>query len=69
MPDDDKIVLLVRTTLLTLNDALRTGNYTVLRDRGAPAFRDANSAARLGQIFASLATSGVDLSVVSVMPP
>jgi len=69
MPDDDKIVLLVRTTLLTLNDALRTGNYTVLRDRGAPGFRDANSAARLGQIFSQLAASGLDLSVVSVMPP
>jgi hypothetical protein len=51
MPNADKIVLLVRTTLLTLNDALQNGNYTVLRDRGAPAFRDANSAARLGQIF------------------
>jgi hypothetical protein len=69
MPDAEKIVLLVRTTLLTLNDALRTGNYTVLRDKGAPGFRDANSAARLGQIFASLAATGVDLSVVSVMTP
>jgi hypothetical protein len=69
MPDAEKIVLLVRTTLLTLNDALRTGNYTVLRDKGAPSFRDANSAARLGQIFSSLAASGVDLSVVSIMTP
>jgi hypothetical protein len=69
MPDAEKIVLLVRTTLLTLNDALRTGNYTVLRDKGAPSFRDANSAARLGQIFSSLAASGLDLSVVSVMTP
>jgi len=69
MPDADKIVLLVRTTLLTLNDALRTGNYTVLRDKGAPGFRDANSAARLGQIFSGLAASGLDLSVVSVMTP
>jgi hypothetical protein len=69
MPDAEKIVLLVRTTLLTLNDALRTGNYTVLRDKGAPRFRDANSAARLGQIFSSLAASGLDLSLVSVMTP
>ncbi len=69
MPDAEKIVLLVRTTLLTLNDALRTGNYTVLRDKGAPGFRDANSAARLGQIFSSLAASGLDLSVVAVMTP
>jgi len=69
MPEAEKIVLLVRTTLLTLNDALRTGNYTVLRDKGAPGFRDANSAARLGQIFSSLASSGLDLSLVSVMTP
>jgi hypothetical protein len=69
MPDAEKIVLLVRTTLLTLNDALRTGNYTVLRDKGAPSFRDANSAARLGEIFSSLAASGLDLSVVSVVTP
>jgi hypothetical protein len=69
MPDAEKIVLLVRATLLTLNDALRTGNYTVLRDKGAPGFRDANSAARLGQIFSSLAASGLDLSVVAVMTP
>jgi hypothetical protein len=69
MPDAEKIVLLVRTTLLTLSDALHTGNYTVFRDKAAPGFRDANSAARLGQIFASLAASGVDLSVVSVLTP
>jgi hypothetical protein len=37
MPDAEKIVLLVRTTLITLNDALQTGNFTVLRDIGAPA--------------------------------
>jgi len=64
MPDDDKILLLVRITLLTFNDALQTGKYTVLRDKGAPSFRDANSAVRLGQIFSGLASSGPDLSVV-----
>ena len=37
MPDAEKIVLLLRTSILTLNDALQTGNFTVLRDMGAPA--------------------------------
>lgn len=69
MPDAEKIVLLLRNTLITLNDALQTGNFTVLRDRGAPGFRDANSAARLGQAFSDLASRGVDLSVVSVVSP
>ena len=68
-PDAEKIVLLLRNTLITLNDALQTGNFTVLRDRGAPGFRDANSAARLAQAFSDLASRGVDLSVVSVIAP
>jgi hypothetical protein len=69
MPDADKILLLVRSTLLTLNDALQTGNFTVLRDMGAPGFREANSAGRLAQIFAPLASQGVDLSAVSIIAP
>ena len=40
MPDAEKIVLLLRTTLITLNDAMQTGNFTVLRDMGAPGFRE-----------------------------
>jgi hypothetical protein len=69
MPDAEKIVLLLRTTLNTLNDALQTGNFTVLRDMGAPGFRDANSAAKLSQSFSSLASKGIDLSAVSVIAP
>lgn len=69
MPDAERIVVLIRTTLLTLNDALRTGNFTVLRDVAAPAFRDANSAARLGAVFGNLAQRGIDLSAVAILAP
>jgi hypothetical protein len=69
MPDAEKIVLLLRTTLVTLNDAIQTGNFTVLRDVGAPSFSDANSAARLSQSFLDLASKGVDLSAVTVIAP
>lgn len=69
MPDADKLVLLLRGTLLTLNDALQTGNFTVLRDLSAPSFRDANSAARLGAIFSNLAQRGIDLSAVAILAP
>lgn len=69
MPEADKIVLLIRSTLGTLNDALQTGNFTVLRDMGAPAFRDANTAARLAQIFAPLVSQGVDLAAVTILAP
>ena len=69
MPDAEKIVLLLRNTLITLNDAIQTGNFTVLRDMGAPGFRDANSAARLSQAFSNIASQGIDLSAVSIIAP
>ncbi len=69
MPDAEKIVILVRTAVLTLNDAIQTGNFTVLRDVAAPGFRDANTAARLSQVFSSLAQQGFDLSDVATMAP
>jgi hypothetical protein len=69
MPDAEKIVLLLRTTLVTLNDAMQTGNFTVLRDVGAPSFSEANSAARLSQSFSDLASKGIALSAVTVIAP
>jgi hypothetical protein len=69
MPDAEEIVLLLRTTLLTLNDAIETGNFTVLRDKGAPGFRDANTPARLSLAFSDLASKHVDLSPVSILSP
>lgn len=69
MPEAETIVLLLRTTLLTLNDALQTGNFTVLRDVAAPGFRDVNSAARLSGIFGNLMRQGADLAPVAILTP
>jgi hypothetical protein len=69
LPDANKIVLLIRTAILTLNDAVQTGNFTVLRDKAAPAFQARNTAAQLGAIFQNLAGQGVDLSAVSIITP
>jgi hypothetical protein len=69
MPKAEQIVLLVRNTFITLNNALQTGNFTVLRDAAAPGFRNANSAASLARAFTDLASRNIDLSVVSVMTP
>jgi hypothetical protein len=69
LPSAEQVVVLIRSTLLTLNDALHTGNFTVLRDRGAPSFQAANTAARLSQIFKSLGRQGVDLSIVAAKAP
>ncbi len=67
MPQGETILLLIRTGLLTLNDALQTGNFTVLREMGAPGFAQANSAEKLKAVFANL--NGMDLSSVATMAP
>ena len=62
------MLMLVRSSLLALDHANKTGNYTVLRDIGAPGFQT-NTAARLAEIFAKLRNDKVDLSGVAVIDP
>jgi hypothetical protein len=66
--DRNGVLILIRTTLLALDQGNKTGNYTVLRDIGAPGFQ-ANTAARLAEIFAKLRNDKLDLSGVAVIEP
>lgn len=66
--DRNGTLILIRTTLLALDHANKTGNYTVMRDLGSPGF-GANSAATLAEIFARLRNDGLDLSAVAVLDP
>jgi hypothetical protein len=66
--DRNGVLVLIRSSLLALDQANKTGNYTVLRDIGAPGFQS-NSAARLGEIFAKLRNDNLDLSGVAVIDP
>jgi hypothetical protein len=66
--DRNGVLILVRGALLALDQANKTGNYTVLRDLGSPEFQ-ANSAAKLGEIFATQRDQGIDLGGVSVLEP
>src|SRR5271166_6713093 len=67
--DRNGVLILIRSSLLALDQANKTGNYTVLRDLGAPGFQSANTAARLGDIFAGLRRDKIDLSGVAVLEP
>jgi hypothetical protein len=66
--DRNGVLILIRSSLLALDQANKTGNYTVLRDIGAPGFQS-NTAARLGDIFAKLRNDNLDLSGVAVIDP
>ena len=66
--DRNGVLILIRETLLALDQANKTGNYTVLRDLGSAEFQ-ANSAARLAEIFTQQRRDNIDLSGVAVIEP
>jgi hypothetical protein len=68
VPTADALMLLIRTTLIALNQANLTGNYSVLRDIGAPGFQS-NSAARIAEAFTNLRQRNIDLSPVLLFQP
>ncbi len=59
---------LIRTTLLLLENANRTGNYTVLRDTAGPIFQQRHSAADLAIAFQKIRGT-VDLAPAAVIMP
>jgi hypothetical protein len=65
----EQAIYLVRSALLTLNDANRSGNYTVLRDLAAPDFQARNSAADLAQVFSDLRRRNFDLFGAALLSP
>jgi hypothetical protein len=65
----EQALYLIRSTLLTLNDANRTGNYTVLRDLASPDFQAKNTAADLSASFTDLRRRRFDLFSVALAAP
>ncbi len=68
-PDRHETAQLIWTTLIAIDHANRTGNYSVLRDLAAPSFRDANNAARLAGIFAKFREQDIGLRRVVLASP
>lgn len=66
--DKNGVLILVKSALLALDHANKTGNYTVLRDLGSINFQ-VNTAARLAEIFASQRAQKLDLAGIVVLDP
>lgn len=69
VPDQLEMSKLIWSSILAIDHANRSGNYSVLRDLGAQGFQINNDAARLSQIFAGLRESRIDLSNALLVPP
>jgi len=67
-PDVAALVILIRSTILALDQANATGDYSVLRGIGAPGFQ-ANSAETIAAAFTDLRERSLDLSSIAVVNP
>lgn len=61
--------VLIKTSLLTLNDANLTGNYTVLHAKLAKPFREQFSPDRLKQVFKTFADQKADWGLIAAKTP
>jgi hypothetical protein len=67
--DQMQLSKLVWSTMIAVDQANQSGNYSVLRDIAAPGFQANNDAAKLAQIFANLRATGIDLSNTLLLAP
>ena len=67
--DRNGVLILIRSSLLALDQANKTGNYTVLRDIGAPGFQVPTAQRGSSEIFAKLRNDNLDLCGVAVIDP
>ena len=66
VPTDDEQEILIKTTLMTFNDANLTGNYTILYDKAAKPFRAQITVQKLVDAFKVYRDKKVNLaSIVS----
>lgn len=68
-PNDEGAAILAHNSLIALNHANLTGNYSVFRDLAAPGFQKLNSARQLSTSFANMRTNGINLSPIVLHQP
>lgn len=69
VPPPEILARLVWTSLLALDNANRTDNYSVLRDLGAPGFQERNSESRLASLFRPLRDNRIDIGKAIFLEP
>lgn len=69
VPDQVTLLKLLWSTMAAVDQANKTGNYSVLRDLGSEGFQANNNAAGLAGIFAQIRAQRVDLSDTLIVTP
>lgn len=69
VPGQLELSKMLWSTLLAVDQANQSGNYSVLRDIASQGFQIRNNPAALAQIFTGLRNSRIDLSNALLVPP
>ena len=69
VPSERGLEALVKTTLLTFNDANVTGNYAVLHAKLSKPFREQFPVERLARTFRDFNKRHVDFDIIAAMKP
>lgn len=69
VPSDLALEALVKSSLLSLNDANVTGNYSVLHAKLSKPFREQFPPERLKETFREFSQSNADFDVIAAMKP
>ncbi|MGB2925255.1 MAG: hypothetical protein WBB82_08140 [Limnothrix sp.] len=69
--DEDRVFVstLIKSSLIALNQANQTNNYSVLRSLGSPAFQSNNTSDDLMTVFAGVRNAKLDFSAVVEYEP
>lgn len=68
-PTAEQTVYLVRATLIALDHANRTGNYSVLRELASTNFQLKNAADHLAHVFSGMRRSHIDMTAAALQQP
>lgn len=69
VPGPRALEALVKTSLLSLNDAIVTGNFTVFHAKLSKPFRQQYSPDQLAEVFKSFAEKNIDYDVIASFAP
>jgi len=68
VPQPEVLLVLIRSALIGLDHANRTGNYSVFRELGGPGLQQ-HSSAQLSNAFAALRNGKIDLLPAAILTP
>jgi hypothetical protein len=69
LPNQELQEALIKTTLLTFNDANVTGNYAVLHAKASKPFREQFSPDRLKEVFKVFVEKHIDIRIIAAKTP